>query len=141
MNIIGSTRLEKKEFDPISAVCALGIKTSCNRIGEKMIHFLVLFPKSIDPDVVDRYVSDLNKSLKEARGLKTLTLSDGDLMSPGGPPAYSTVLEANFDSLENFMGWVNSPWVQSPEAQAEKNFMVENGAVLVFYDVVVQKIG
>ena len=81
----------------------------------------------------------MNKSLKEADGLLSLTLSDGDLMSPGGPPAYSKVLEATFDSLENFMAWIDSPWVQSPEAQADKNFMVENGAVYIFFGVTIQK--
>ena len=103
-----------------------------------MIHFIALIPKSIDLDFVDRYISELNKSLKEAGGLLSLTLSDGDLMSPGGPPAYSAVLEATFDSLENFMWWVDSPWVQSPEAQAEKNFMMENGAVLIFFEVTIE---
>lgn len=81
----------------------------------------------------------MNKSLKEADGLLSLKLSDGDVMSPGGPPAYSTVLEATFDSLENFMGWVDSPWVQSPEAQADKNFMMEHGAVLIFFEVTIEK--
>jgi len=102
-----------------------------------MIQFIALFPKSLDLDVVDRYVSDLGKSLKEAQGLQSLMRSDGHLMSPGGPPAFSRVLEATFDSLENFLGWADSPWVQSPEAQREKNFMIENGAVLVFYEVAV----
>ena len=104
-----------------------------------MIHFIALFPKSIDLHIVDRYISGLNKSLKEVDGLLSLTLSDGDLMSPGGPPEYSTVLEATFDSLENFMGWAGSPWVQSPEAQADKNFMMENGAVLIFFEVTIEK--
>lgn len=104
-----------------------------------MIHFLALFPKSIDLDIVDSYISELNKSLKEVEGLLSLTLSDGDLMSPGGPPAYSTVLEAKFDSLENFMEWVDSPWVQSPKAQADKNFLMENGAALLFFEVTIEK--
>ena len=100
-----------------------------------MIHFIALFPKSVDLGVVEKSVSELKESIKQAPGLDTLHVSKGDLMSPAGPPSYSRVLEASFDSLENFIGWVVSPWVQSPEAEADKDFLIENGAILIFYEV------
>ncbi|MGD9091470.1 MAG: hypothetical protein PVF74_01375 [Anaerolineales bacterium] len=100
-----------------------------------MIHFIALFPKSIDPEVLDKYISDLAGSYEGVPGFHSLHVSDGDLMSPAGPPSYSRVLEVAFDSLEDFMGWVQSPWAQSPQAQADKNFMIANGVIMLFYEV------
>jgi hypothetical protein len=70
--------------------------------------------------------------MKSTSGLKIIKMSDGNLLSPGGPPSYSKVLETTWDSLEDFMAWVQN---QTPEMQADKDFMIENGAVLLFYEV------
>ena len=53
-------------------------------------------------------------------------------MSPAGPPSYSKVVETTWESLEDFMAWVQN---QTPEMQADKDFMIKNGAVLLFYEV------
>jgi hypothetical protein len=100
-----------------------------------MISFLALFPKSLDNELVDNYIFKLVGSFKQVAGFQSVKVSEGDLMSPGGPPAYSKVVEGSFDSLETYMGWVQSPWTQSPEAQAEKVHLIENGAILLFYEV------
>ena len=100
-----------------------------------MINSLNLFPKSIDSDKLEKYITETVESFKSTPGFLSHSVSAGDLMSPAGPPAYSKVLEASFESLEAFMGWVNSPWAQSPQAQAYKNEMIENGAILLFYEV------
>ena len=97
-----------------------------------MISSIALFPKSIDPDKLEELLSKQAASMKAAKGLQSLKASDGHLMSPGGPPVYSKVLESSWDSLESFMTWVET---QKPEDQADKNFMLENGAVLLFYEV------
>ena len=73
-----------------------------------MIHSLTLFPKSFNPGKVDELVSKQNLSMKAANGFLSLIESDGHLMSPGGPPAYSKVLESSWESLEDFMAWVES---------------------------------
>jgi len=96
-----------------------------------MIKSLTLFPKSMDVEKVEYLSSRFIESMKAAEGLQSLTASDGHLMSPGGPPAYSKVFESTWDSLENFMAWAQS---QRPEDHADKNFMLENGAVLLYYE-------
>lgn len=97
-----------------------------------MIKSLTLFPKSIDPEKIEEISSLFISSMKSFNGLQSLESSDGHLMSPGGPPDYSKVLESTWDSLENFMAWAQSP---NPEGQADKDFMLANGAVLLFYEV------
>ena len=97
-----------------------------------MIKSLTLFPKSMDSEKIEDITSRLIPNMKSANGLQSLTASDGHLMSPGGPPAYSKVIESTWDSLENFMAWAQSP---NPENHADKDFMLENGAALLFYEV------
>ena len=97
-----------------------------------MISSIALFPKSMNPEKIEELLSKQAASMKAANGLQSLKESDGHLMSPGGPPEYSKVLESSWDSLENFMAWVSS---QKPEDNADKDFMLENGAVLLFYEV------
>jgi hypothetical protein len=97
-----------------------------------MIKSLALMPNSIDAEKTDELLSKLTTSMKAAKGLQSLAASDGHLMSPGGPPDYSTVLESSWESLEYFMAWVES---QKPEDHNDKDFMIKNGAVLLFYEV------
>jgi hypothetical protein len=97
-----------------------------------MISSIALFPTSMNPEEIEELLSKQVASMKAAKGLQSLKASDGHLMSPGGPPAYSKALESSWDSLENFMAWVES---QKPEDKADKDFMLENGAVLLFYEV------
>ena len=89
-----------------------------------MIKSLTLFPKSMDPEKIEDIYSRLVPNTKSANGLQSITVSDGHLMSPGGPPIYSHVFESTWDSLENFMAWAQSP---NPEGHADKDFMLENG--------------
>jgi len=98
-----------------------------------MIKSLTLFPKSMDPEKIEEISSRFISSMKSFNGLQSLESSDGHLMSPGGPPDYSKVLESIWDSLENFMAWVQQN--QKPEDNADKDFMLENGAILLFYEV------
>ena len=96
-----------------------------------MIHILTLFPKSTDPKALDDYISSqMIPRLKQAHGLRSLTLSVGDLMSPVGPPPYSRVFETSFDSMDDW--WA---YVQTPAAQAEKDFLKSIGTVMLFYEV------
>ena len=71
-----------------------------------LIHSITLIPKSMDPQRVDDTLSNLIPAFKQAQGLHSLKISEGHLMSPGSPPAYSKVIEASFKSLEDFMAWV-----------------------------------
>jgi hypothetical protein len=95
-----------------------------------MINSLTLLPKSIDPERLDDLISKLIPSMKQANGLLELKVSEGPLMSPGGPPSYSKVIEASWESLEDIMAWA-----QTSAAQDDKDFMIESGAILLFYEV------
>ena len=97
-----------------------------------MINSLTLIPNSIDSEKLEDLLSKQIASMKGANGLRALRMSEGHLMSPGGPPAYSKVVETAWDSLEDFMTWVQN---QTPEDHVEKDFMIENGAILLFYEV------
>lgn len=50
-------------------------------------------------------------------------------MGAGGPPPYSRVVEASFDSLDKFMAIV------PPDGQPEKEYMENLGTVILFYEV------
>lgn len=95
-----------------------------------MINTVTLFPKSISPDELDDLLPNIIHSFKDAERLKSLKVSEGDIMSPGGPPSYSKVIEASFETLEDMM-----TWVQTPAAQAQKEVMVEKGVVMLYFEV------
>ena len=95
-----------------------------------MINVLALFPNSIEPKTLDDLVTKMVPAMKGAPGLRSLKISEGHVMSPGGPPPYSKVIEATFESLEEFMAWV-----QTPAAQADKELMVDSGIIRIYYEV------
>jgi hypothetical protein len=95
-----------------------------------MIHVLTLFPNTIGPEELDDILSKIIPALKAADGLRSLKISEGRIMSPGGPPPYSKVTEAVFESLELFMAWV-----ESPAAQSTTGLFIDSGIVRLFYEV------
>jgi hypothetical protein len=96
-----------------------------------MISSIALYPKSIESEKLKELLSRFSNSMKSANGLKSMKVSDGDLMSPGGPPAYSKVVETTWETLGDLMAWVEN---QTPEMQADKDFLLENGGILLFYE-------
>jgi hypothetical protein len=58
----------------------------------------------VDGLLAQRLVPEFAK----AAGIRSLHLSDGTVMSRGGPSPYSRVLEASFDSLEEWMAVVDA---------------------------------
>jgi hypothetical protein len=73
-----------------------------------MLEVLFLWSKSDDAGVQDEIVSKLVPIMKEARGLRRLRVSEGDLMARGGPPPYSRVIEASYESLVDWMAQVDA---------------------------------
>jgi uncharacterized protein (TIGR02118 family) len=94
-----------------------------------MVHTLILFPKSTNAQTLDRFFSSTDL-LKQAHGLRSLKRSEGDIMSPMGPPPYSKVIEVIFDSHEDVFAFA-----QSAEAQAGKEDLKSLGGLLLIYDV------
>ena len=72
-----------------------------------MLDVLLLFSKSDDAVVQDKMISMLLTLMKEAPGLRRLRVNEGDLMGRGGPPPYSRVVEASFESLGDWMALVD----------------------------------
>jgi hypothetical protein len=74
-----------------------------------MLDVLILFPKSAGSPELDDLVSNrMIPDMKHAHGLVSLRVSSGDLMARGGPPPYSKVIEASFESLPDFMAFVDA---------------------------------
>jgi hypothetical protein len=72
-----------------------------------MLDVLLLWPKSQEAGVQHEMVAKLIPLMKEAPGLRRLRVSEGDLMARGGPPPYSRVVEASFESLADWMAQVD----------------------------------
>ena len=94
-----------------------------------MIRVLSLIPNTIEENKRDQIVEKMIHAIQQADGLRSLYVSEGHIMSPGGPPPYSKVLEASFDSLEDFMAWV-----QTPASQADKEEIMRN-VVGIYYEM------
>ena len=74
-----------------------------------MLDVLILFPKSAGSAELDDLVSSgIIPDLKVAQGLVSLRVSAGDLMARGGPPPYAKVIQASFESLPDFMAFVDA---------------------------------
>lgn len=95
-----------------------------------MIKAISLFPNDADADVVDALLNALVSSLKQTPGVQSILTNQGFLMSPGGAPAYSKVVEFTFDSLENMMAWT-----QSEAAQSQKQQMSSIKPVMLYFEV------
>lgn len=96
-----------------------------------MIKVLFFFPKSIAADEFDVFLAKgFIPTVRQAPGLRSLQVSSGDLMSPGGPPPYARVIEASFDSLEEMMAHVFSP-----DNQDNREQMKAFAAQIIYYEV------
>jgi hypothetical protein len=73
-----------------------------------MLDVLLLWSKSDDTGIQDEMISKLLAIMKEAPGLRRLRVSEGDLMARGSPPPYSSVVEASFGSLADWMAAVEA---------------------------------
>ena len=94
-----------------------------------MIKVLSLIPSTIEENTRDQLAEKMVGAIKQAKGLRSLSVSEGHIMSPGGPPPYAKVVEASFDSLDDFMAWV-----QSPAAQEDREEIMRN-MVGIYYEV------
>jgi hypothetical protein len=74
-----------------------------------MVEVLVMFPKPEEPSALEAFVAAFVPDLESAPGCRSVRVSTGDVMSRGGPPPYVRIVEATFDSLGDWMGWVMAP--------------------------------
>ena len=93
-----------------------------------MVHIQILFPKSTESIVLDRFFSDAD-FIKKAHGFRSLKQSEGDIMSPMGPPPYSKVVEVSFDSQEEVHAFAQSNPLDG------KDHLKSLSVVMLIYDV------
>lgn len=98
-----------------------------------MINAVTLLPNSIGKKKLEDLISRQTDSMKKSEGVLAIRISEGDIMSPGGAPGFGKILHTSWESLDAFMTWVLN---QTPSEQADKDFLLENGAVLLYYEVV-----
>lgn len=73
-----------------------------------MIDVLNLFPREFDDAEVDELLTQrLIPQLSQSSGLRSLRVSEGTVMSRGGPSPYTRILEATFESLSDWMAAVD----------------------------------
>ncbi|MEK6221335.1 MAG: hypothetical protein N2D54_03720 [Chloroflexota bacterium] len=95
-----------------------------------MINVIALFPNSMSGGELDEFYSMTISGFKSAEGLVSLQVNEGPLMSPGERPDFAKVVTAEFESLEIFMSWA-----QTPEREADSAKMKEAGMLRIFYEV------
>ena len=93
-----------------------------------MVHTLILFPKSTDPQAMDPFISSTDL-LKQAHGFRSFKQSEGDIMSPLGPAPFSKVFEISFDSQEDVYAFAQSHPLEG------KDHLKSLGVVMLIYDV------
>ena len=100
-----------------------------------MLDVLLLFPQpeseaaAIDALLAQRLVPEFRK----AKGLRSLRLSEGVVMSRGGTSPYSRVLEASFDALPDWMAVVEA--LNSMGPPAEREAFDRLAPLVIFYEV------
>jgi hypothetical protein len=87
-----------------------------------------LFPKSTDLQTLERFLSAADV-IKQAHGFRSLEQSEGDIMSPLGPPPFSKVIEFSFDSQEDVMAFAQA------NPLAGRDHLKSLGVVMLIYDV------
>jgi uncharacterized protein (TIGR02118 family) len=96
-----------------------------------VVKVLFLFPSSADRQALDEFIgSTFAPGLRQAAGCRSVMVSQGDLMSPGGPPPYARVVEAAFDSLRDVIGAV-----EAPEAQSGRLQVRDLGTLVLMYEM------
>jgi hypothetical protein len=87
-----------------------------------MVNCLFLIPKSADAKAVDAFLSErFLPGLKQVPGVRSLNVSEGDLMGPAGPQIpYAKVITASFGSLGDAMSARQSPAGQSDNAELQR---------------------
>jgi hypothetical protein len=95
-----------------------------------MLDVLMLFPKSGDAGSLDEPIARIVAVIKENAALRSLRVSEGDLMARGGPPPWARVIEASFDSLADWMATVDS--LNRPQADLADAVRVD--PTVVFFE-------
>ena len=95
-----------------------------------MTRVLFLFPRSAESNSLDEFITTtFVPGLREASGARAVSVSAGDVMSPGGPPPYSRVVEASFASIADVVAAV-----EAPNAQAARGHLRDLGTLVLMYE-------
>jgi len=98
-----------------------------------MLDVLLLFSSEHDPTEVDGLLAQrLIPEFARSAGIRSLHLSDGTVMSRGGPSPYSRVVEASFDSLADWMAIVDA--LNSMGQPADQETFARLAPLVVFFE-------
>ena len=95
-----------------------------------MIQAITLYPSATELKELESMLTEMVSSLRKSKGFLTIHVSDGHIMSPGGLPPYSKVVQFTFDSLENMMNWA-----ESHTAQSQKENIRKFNPTMLYYEV------
>ena len=96
-----------------------------------MVKVLFLFPRTADLAELEDFLQTVFvPGLSEAPEVRSVRASHGDVMSPGGPPPYSRIVEAEFGSLGDVIANV-----EAPDAQPVRQRIRDFGALVLMYDM------
>jgi hypothetical protein len=91
---------------------------------------LFLFPRSAQSNSLDDFIdTTFAPGLRQAGGAQSVTVSAGELMSPAGPPPYSRVVEATFESLVDVLAAV-----EAPSAQSARQHLRDLGTLILTFE-------
>jgi uncharacterized protein (TIGR02118 family) len=98
------------------------------------LRLLVLYGQPTDPAAFDDYYSSKHIALaKKIPGLRSYTISRGDISSPAGKPDTYLVAELDFDSTAAFQNALGSP--EGAAATADVPNFATGGATMMWYEL------
>ena len=74
-----------------------------------MLEVVTLFPESAAAADIDAFIDGFLPQMRGTKGLRSIKVSEGEMMSQGGKPPYSRAMLLSFDSLADWMAWVMTP--------------------------------
>lgn len=98
-----------------------------------MAKLLVMYNRPADPAAFDTYYTSTHTPLaKKLPSLRSFTVSDGQINTPGGQVPYHRIAELTFDSMADLQAAVASP--EGEAAVADFANFAGAGVTVMMYD-------
>ncbi len=98
-----------------------------------MAKLLVMYNRPADPSAFDEYYTATHTPLaKKLPGLRTFTVSNGQINAPEGQAPYHRIAELTFDSMADLQAAVSSP--EGEAAVADFANFAGAGVTVMMYD-------
>jgi hypothetical protein len=100
-----------------------------------MVQVLFLFPRTTAPAELDEFLAAFLPRLRQARGVRSVVASAGEVISPAGPPPYARVVQADFDSLADVM---EAAGATGSGPRPANDALTATGALVLVYETAAQ---